>query len=77
MVVLRDITIQELRGILNYMYKGETLVKSHELPGLLKAAAQLKIRGMYKNEGLLQAVSLILFLYISLMCLSIKSFALL
>ncbi|XP_063606529.1 uncharacterized protein LOC134781294 isoform X2 [Penaeus indicus] len=45
-VVLRDITIQELRGILNYMYKGETLVKSHELPGLLKAAAQLKIRGL-------------------------------
>ncbi|XP_042871460.1 uncharacterized protein LOC122252846 isoform X2 [Penaeus japonicus] len=45
-VVLRDMTIQELRGILNYMYKGETLVKSHELPGLLKAAAQLKIKGL-------------------------------
>ncbi|XP_071525359.1 uncharacterized protein [Panulirus ornatus] len=45
-VVLRDITIQELRGLLNYMYKGETLVKSNDLPGLLKAASQLKIKGL-------------------------------
>ncbi|MPC75519.1 Longitudinals lacking protein, isoforms J/P/Q/S/Z [Portunus trituberculatus] len=44
-VVLRDISLQELRGLISYMYKGETLVKSHDLPGLLKAAAQLKIKG--------------------------------
>ncbi|XP_068249698.1 uncharacterized protein [Palaemon carinicauda] len=43
-IVLRDISIQELRGLINYMYKGETLVKSNELHGLLKAAAQLKIK---------------------------------
>ncbi|XP_068249275.1 uncharacterized protein [Palaemon carinicauda] len=45
-IVLRDISIQELRGLINYMYKGETLVKSNELHGLLKAAAQLKIKGL-------------------------------
>ncbi|XP_063846243.1 longitudinals lacking protein, isoforms H/M/V-like isoform X5 [Scylla paramamosain] len=45
-VVLRDISLQELRGLISYMYKGETLVKSHDLPGLLKAAAQLKIKGL-------------------------------
>ncbi|XP_042225829.1 uncharacterized protein LOC121868894 isoform X2 [Homarus americanus] len=45
-VVLRDISIQELRGLINYMYKGETLVKSNDLPGLLKAATQLKIKGL-------------------------------
>ncbi|XP_069174861.1 modifier of mdg4 isoform X2 [Procambarus clarkii] len=45
-IVLRDITIQELRGLINYIYKGETLVKSSELPGLLKAASQLKIKGL-------------------------------
>ncbi|XP_066946781.1 transcription activator GAGA-like isoform X2 [Macrobrachium rosenbergii] len=45
-IVLRDVSIQELRGLINYMYKGETLVKSNELHGLLKAAAQLKIKGL-------------------------------
>ncbi|XP_050696235.1 uncharacterized protein LOC126985420 isoform X3 [Eriocheir sinensis] len=45
-VVLRDVSLQELRGLISYMYKGETLVKSHDLPGLLKAATQLKIKGL-------------------------------
>lgn len=45
-IVLKDITMAELRGIINYMYKGEALVKSQHLPGLLKAAQQLRIRGL-------------------------------
>ncbi|KAK4291585.1 hypothetical protein Pmani_035596 [Petrolisthes manimaculis] len=44
-VVLRDVSLTELQGLISYMYKGETLVKSHNLPGLLRAATQLKIKG--------------------------------
>ncbi|XP_042216770.1 transcription factor GAGA-like [Homarus americanus] len=45
-IVLRDVTLQELQGLINYMYKGQILVKSRDLPGLLKAASQLKIKGL-------------------------------
>lgn len=45
-LVLKDITVEELHALLNYMYKGETTVSSEALPGLLKAAAMLKIKGL-------------------------------
>ncbi|CAL4067264.1 unnamed protein product, partial [Meganyctiphanes norvegica] len=45
-LVLRDITVEELHALLNFMYKGETTVSSEALPGLLKAASMLKIKGL-------------------------------
>ncbi|KAG7177718.1 Sex determination protein fruitless-like 2 [Homarus americanus] len=51
-IVLRDVTLQELQGLINYMYKGQILVKSRDLPGLLKAASQLKIKDdLHVPEG--------------------------
>ncbi|KAK8741880.1 hypothetical protein OTU49_002441, partial [Cherax quadricarinatus] len=49
-IVLRDVTIKELRELINYIYKGKILVKSRDLPGLLKTAALLKIHGLSEVE---------------------------
>ncbi|KAG7165556.1 uncharacterized protein LOC121870466 isoform X3 [Homarus americanus] len=45
-VVLHDITIHELRELMNFMYRGKIDVRSEDLPGLLKAASKLKIKGL-------------------------------
>lgn len=59
MIVLKDIQIQELEGILSYIYLGEANVLRDSLPALLEAAESLKIKGLavQENEPNLQKVS--------------------
>jgi len=50
-VFLKDIKISEVRAILDYMYKGEVNVAQEELPGLLKVAELLRVKGLVEGEG--------------------------
>ncbi|XP_068234594.1 protein tramtrack, beta isoform-like isoform X3 [Palaemon carinicauda] len=45
-IVLKDIKGQELEALLDYMYLGEVEVQQTDLPGLIKAAECLKIKGL-------------------------------
>merc|ERR1719422_1261924 len=49
-VFLKDIKIGEVRAILDYMYKGEVNVAQEELPGLLKVAELLKVKGLVEED---------------------------
>eukprot|EP00096_Caligus_rogercresseyi_P010659 TRINITY_DN396_c0_g1_i1.p1 TRINITY_DN396_c0_g1~~TRINITY_DN396_c0_g1_i1.p1 ORF type:complete len:605 (+),score=207.94 TRINITY_DN396_c0_g1_i1:127-1941(+) len=49
-VFLKDIKYNEIRAILDYMYKGEVNVAQEELPGLLKVAELLKVKGLVEEE---------------------------
>lgn len=50
-VFLKDIKISEVRAILDYMYKGEVNVAQEELPGLLKVAELLRVKGLVEGES--------------------------
>lgn len=50
-VFLKDIKIGEVRAILDYMYKGEVNVAQEELPGLLKVAELLRVKGLVEGDG--------------------------
>lgn len=50
-VFLKDIKIGEVRAILDYMYKGEVNIAQEELPGLLKVAELLRVKGLVEGEG--------------------------
>ncbi|KAK7080686.1 hypothetical protein SK128_009851 [Halocaridina rubra] len=45
-IVLKDIKGQELEALLDYMYLGEVNVQQVDLPGLIKAAECLRIKGL-------------------------------
>ena len=45
-VVLRDIKQHHLRALLSYIYVGEVNVSQDELPALIKAAEELRIKGL-------------------------------
>lgn len=49
-VFLKDIKYGEIRAILDYMYKGEVNVAQEELPGLLKVAELLRVKGLVEEE---------------------------
>ena len=49
-VFLKDIKYSEIRAILDYMYKGEVNVAQEELPGLLKVAELLRVKGLVEEE---------------------------
>merc|ERR1719422_2042263 len=49
-VFLKDIKYEEIRAILDYMYKGEVNVAQDHLPGLLKVAELLKVKGLVEEE---------------------------
>ena len=49
-VFLKDIKYAEIRAILDYMYKGEVNVAQEELPGLLKVAELLRVKGLVEEE---------------------------
>merc|ERR1719264_2114900 len=50
-VFLKDIKYEEIRAILDYMYKGEVNVAQDHLPGLLKVAELLKVKGLVEGDG--------------------------
>ncbi|XP_071524686.1 uncharacterized protein GatB isoform X2 [Panulirus ornatus] len=49
MIVLTDIKAVQLEALLIYMYKGELSILQKNLPGILRAATSLKVRGL--SEG--------------------------
>lgn len=49
-VFLKDITFNQTRALLDYMYHGEVSVEEEELPALLDFAKALKVKGLVKDE---------------------------
>ena len=49
-VFLKDIKYDEIRAILDYMYKGEVNVAQEQLPGLLRVAELLKVKGLVEED---------------------------
>ncbi|EDW28875.1 GL18715 [Drosophila persimilis] len=53
--VLKDVKYQELRDLMDYMYRGEVNVSQDQLDAFLKAAESLQIRdGKARSPGLLR-----------------------
>lgn len=49
-VVLKDVKFEEMKAIMDYMYRGEVNVAQDELAGLLKVAETLKIKGLVEEN---------------------------
>lgn len=45
-IVIKDIRHNDMEALLNYMYQGEVKVLQRDLPGLLRAAECLRIKGL-------------------------------
>lgn len=44
-IYLRDVEVNEMRALLDFMYQGEVNVGQHNLQNFLKTAESLKVRG--------------------------------
>ena len=49
-IVLKDMTAEDLKNLLSYMYDGQVNLPQEKLPGLIKGADNLKIKGLLFNE---------------------------
>lgn len=45
-VIMKDMKFTELKAVVDFIYKGEVSVAHHQLPGLLKTAEVLNIKGL-------------------------------
>lgn len=45
-VILKDVSLEELRTLVDFMYKGEVNVQYCQLPALLKTAESLQVKGL-------------------------------
>lgn len=45
-VILKDMKLEELRAVLQFMYRGEVNVTQEQLPSLVKAAESLRVKGL-------------------------------
>ena len=50
MNLLQDISLLQIRALLDYMYRGEVSVQEEELPALLKVAEALKVKGLVEDK---------------------------
>lgn len=50
-VILKDIKINEMRAIVDFMYKGEVNVSQNQLSSLLKTAEILRVKGLTEVTG--------------------------
>ncbi|KAF6216786.1 hypothetical protein GE061_001136 [Apolygus lucorum] len=50
-VVLKDVRYDEMKAILEYMYRGEVNVAQNQLAALLKVAEALKVKGLVEENG--------------------------
>ncbi|XP_030388090.1 longitudinals lacking protein, isoforms H/M/V isoform X7 [Scaptodrosophila lebanonensis] len=48
--ILKDVKYQELRAMMDYMYRGEVNISQDQLAALLKAAESLQIKGLSDNR---------------------------
>ncbi|XP_050061399.1 longitudinals lacking protein, isoforms A/B/D/L-like isoform X8 [Aphis gossypii] len=51
-LILKDIKFQELKSMLDYMYRGEVNISQEELGTFLKAAESLQIKGLTESAGI-------------------------
>ncbi|KAL7638348.1 UNVERIFIED_CONTAM: hypothetical protein RMT77_010918 [Armadillidium vulgare] len=49
-IIVKDVEELQLEALLNYMYKGEVNVLQDRLPGLIRAAEALKVKGLAVSE---------------------------
>lgn len=56
-VFLKDISFNQTRALLDYMYHGEVSVQEEELQGLLKVAEALKVKGLVDSEDSLKGAA--------------------
>ncbi|XP_023213794.1 protein bric-a-brac 1-like [Centruroides sculpturatus] len=45
-VIMKDMKYAELKAVIDFIYKGEVNISHHQLPGLLKIAKELNIKGL-------------------------------
>lgn len=45
-MILKDVAHQELKQLLQFMYRGEVHVRQQELPGFLHTAELLQVKGL-------------------------------
>lgn len=50
MIVLKDFPGREVAALIDFMYRGEVRVGREELPGLMRAAESLQVRGLASSE---------------------------
>lgn len=50
MIVLKDFPGREVTALIDFMYRGEIRVGREELPGLMRAAESLQVRGLASSE---------------------------
>ena len=50
-IILKDVQMQHLKAILDFIYSGEVNIAQEELPAFLKAAERLKIKGLVDVAG--------------------------
>ncbi|XP_044270680.1 longitudinals lacking protein, isoforms H/M/V isoform X50 [Tribolium madens] len=49
-LILKDVKFQELKAMMDYMYRGEVNISQDQLGALLKAAESLQIKGLSDNR---------------------------
>ncbi|XP_034941579.1 protein jim lovell [Chelonus insularis] len=49
-IVLKDFSGREVAALIDFMYRGEVRVGREELPGLMRAAESLQVRGLASSE---------------------------
>lgn len=50
-LILKDVTYQELRSMMDYMYRGEVNITQEQLGSFLKAAESLQIKGLTESSS--------------------------
>ncbi|XP_018907204.2 uncharacterized protein [Bemisia tabaci] len=50
-VILKDVKFQELKSMMDYMYRGEVNITQDQLATFLKAAESLQIKGLSESSG--------------------------
>nr|CAD7567483.1 unnamed protein product [Timema californicum] len=50
-IILKDVKFQELKAMMDYMYRGEVNISQDQLGALLKAAESLQIKGLSDSGG--------------------------
>lgn len=50
-LILKDVTYQELRSMMDYMYRGEVNITQEQLGSFLKAAESLQIKGLTESSN--------------------------
>ena len=55
--IFQDISFNQTRALLDYMYHGEVSVQEEELQGLLKVAEALKVKGLVDSEDSLKGAA--------------------